>query len=227
MQINIIITISLICYKSKVSFVSWSLRNWPQGNVLFPDLWHAHQYDRNGNRKNSMWISLKDNELFPRTSTGQTRSCPTQIWKTYTVSEPYFEPDLELYWLYLFNLFTFGPYHNSGWFQASQEPLEIYFRQLASDSEMFTGWPQLELRLPNLEVHQTSWNVFECKLKNERNNSCEIVLKEQAEKHLLCKINGLGSMRKLTTGSGASSSLHITQGTPVPNFTAIFAAQVI
>lgn len=29
----------------------------------------------------------------------------------------------------------------------------------------------------------------------------------------------------LTTGSGASSSLHITQGTPVPNPTAIFAAQ--
>lgn len=31
--------------------------------------------------------------------------------------------------------------------------------------------------------------------------------------------------RKLTTGSGASSSLHITHGTPVFNPTAIFAAQ--
>lgn len=32
-------------------------------------------------------------------------------------------------------------------------------------------------------------------------------------------------LRLLTTGSGASSSLHITQGTPVPISTAIFAAQ--
>jgi len=34
-------------------------------------------------------------------------------------------------------------------------------------------------------------------------------------------------LRLLTTGSGASSCLHITQGTPVFNPTAIFAAQFV
>jgi len=34
-----------------------------------------------------------------------------------------------------------------------------------------------------------------------------------------------GEGAKLTTGSGASSCLHMTQGTPVPRSKAIFAAQ--
>lgn len=44
-------------------------------------------------------------------------------------------------------------------------------------------------------------------------------VKKRKEETKLC-------FRILTTGSGASSSLHMTQGTPVSSPTAIFAAQV-